>query len=409
MDQPGWTAIIINYNGASYLGPCLSALESVDVPPAAVIVVDNASTDDSLAELIAYPRVELLAQPRNLGFAGGANAGLRATTTDVALLLNPDVEVAPDFGFELLAVFARYPRLGAAGALLTYPGSARIQHAGGIIERPLMTTRHRGYGDTTVGAYQVAADVDFVTGGAMALRTESVRAVGGFDELLAPVYYEDVDLCVRMRDAGWRVMFTPSLRGEHHEGVTLKREASYYRHLHRNRLRFALKHMSHAEWADGFVPAELARLRYELASTHDASESETSGAGAIEAVLRGLDGPDAWNASLALPGWPVSIADIDVARTLIDVTGSRPRSRLPLVGWLRNKVKGIGPRWYVDPAFEKQHAFNAAVVRALDAHERRHREQTAALLLLALDALGRLRTAPELETGERQRASAPES
>lgn len=408
MTQPAWTAIIVNYNGASYLGPCLAALAATDTPPGATIVVDNASSDDSLLELHAFPRAEVLAQTRNLGFAGGANVGLRAVETEYALLLNPDVEIGPDFGAALLDAFDRHPRLAAGGALLTYPTDARIQHAGGIIDRPLMTTRHRGYGEKDLSAYTGDSNVDFVTGGAMALRMDAVNEVRGFDEQFSPVYYEDVDLCIRLRAAGWHVKFVPSLQAAHHEGVTLKREPGYYRHLHRNRIRFALKHLSQSEWAHQFVPAELARLRHELAISTSPDDVETSGAAAIEAVLRGRRSPEDWNTASALPNWPVGSDDIDAARQLIEVAGSCPRSRIPLVGWIRRKVNDLGPRWYVDPAFEQQRAFNAAIVHALETHERMHREQTAALLLVALDELGRLNATPGRETPAPPAESEPE-
>jgi O-antigen biosynthesis protein len=397
MEQPGWSAIVVNYNGASFLGPCLAALERNVVPPRATLVVDNASTDDSLLELLAFPRAEALPQSRNLGFAGGANAGLRAALTDYVVILNPDVEVAPDFGSALLAAFGRHPALAAAGPLLTYPESGRVQHAGGIIDRPLMTTRHRGYGEIDLTAYGDSSDVDYVTGGAMVLRLDAVKEVGAFDERFSPVYYEDVDLCVRLRAAGWRVMFVPALRANHHEGVTLKQDQRYFRHLHRNRIRFALKHLSHTEWSREFVPAELARLRHELATTTQAEEVETSGAAAIEVVLRGLDNPESWDTGTVLPVWPIPTDTIGWARGLVDVAGTPPSSRNPVTRWLHNKVMDLGPRRYVDPAFTQQSAFNTAVVQALGVHERLHREQTAALLLLALDALGRFEAIAALE------------
>jgi hypothetical protein len=92
------TAVIVNYNSADYLAARLDALAGSAQPPAEVIVVDNASTDNSLAILRDYPWVRLLVQPENRGFSGGANAGLAAVETEYALVMNPDVEVDPSFG-----------------------------------------------------------------------------------------------------------------------------------------------------------------------------------------------------------------------------------------------------------------------------------------------------------------------
>jgi GT2 family glycosyltransferase len=388
--QPGWTAIVVNYNGASYLDACLYALEATQPRPTEMIVVDNASTDDSLLELHAFPRVKLLAQSRNLGFAGGANAGLAATDTELVVVLNPDVEVQRDFGMRLIEAFEGDPKLGAAGALLFYPDGSHIQHAGGVVERPLMLTRHLGYGAETDPDTLVPADVDFVTGGALALRVPAARAVDCFDTTFSPVYYEDVDLCLRLRTAGWRVRLIPSLQGIHHEGATLGRSPAYYRHLHRNRIRFALKHLTAAEWRTMFVPAELDRLRHELATLTDGDAVLQSGVDAIEALLRGIHADEQWDTQTLFPIWPLRAGDIDIAYDLVDVRpAAQPAAQQRgsrLQRWFARWVTA----WYVDEALDRQRHFNAAVVRALDAHDHQHRAQTAALLLIALDALGML-------------------
>jgi GT2 family glycosyltransferase len=383
-----WTAIVINYNGASYLDACLRALERATPRPAEIVVVDNASTDDSLQELHAFPRVNVLAQPRNLGFAGGANVGLATVETDYAVLLNPDVEVAADFGVALQAVFDADARLGAAGPLLLYPDGATVQHAGGAVDRPALTTRHRGYGSTTLDAWQQAADVDFVTGGAMALRLAAVRAVGGFDERFSPVYYEDVDLCVRLRDAGWAVRYVPTLRALHHEGVTLERSADYFHYLHANRLRFALKHLTPAAWRDEFVPAEAARLRHELATIGGVDWARRSGATAIADVARAPRSAVDWTARPVEPG--AALTGLREAIEAAGVAASGPPP--PRYGRGRGWLRAISPAWHTwaqDALTRQQHA-NAALLAALDIQEQLNREQTALALTLALALLNRL-------------------
>ena len=392
MTVPGWTAVVVNYNGASYLDACLRSLTQSRAAPAEVIVVDNASTDDSLQELHLFPRVNVLAQPINLGFAGGANAGLAAVKTDVVLLMNPDVEVDPDFGQALNDAFADDDRLGAAGALLRYPDSDRIQHAGGNIERPLMTTSHVAYGLRIGEARLVPSDVDFVTGGAMGLRMRSVQAVGGFDESFSPVYYEDVDLCVRLRNADWRVQFVPSLTATHHEGVTLERSDAYYWHLHRNRILFALKHLSGAEWRTTFVPAEHERLQYELQTVVEDGWPLRSGAAAIEALLRGFEYHEGWGSASMLYGQPPAIlaGRIDTARSLVNSIEDQPGTLQAVALRLLGLFRDVGLRRQVRIIQEQQRQFNDAVVHALEAQDVMNREQTAMTLLLALDILGRL-------------------
>lgn len=153
MPSGRWAAVIVNYNGSIFLDPCLRALFACDHPPTEVVVVDNASTDDSLQELTAWPQVDVRQSPVNLGFGGGANLGIRSTEAPLVVVLNPDVEVDPDFGTALERVFAATPRLGAAGAKLRYPGKKTIQHAGGVVEQPLLTTYHRGYGEPDQGEW----------------------------------------------------------------------------------------------------------------------------------------------------------------------------------------------------------------------------------------------------------------
>ena len=171
----GWAAVVINWNGAADLPACLPALAGQTCPPAEIVVVDNASTDDSPAVLRAFPGVRVVASPTNLGFAGGANAGIRATTAPLVATFNPDVTLDPTWAEALLQAFAADPRLGAAGGKLLYPDRRTIQHAGGRIERPLLVGPNVGRGERDDGQYDTPADVDFVTGGAMMLR----RTAGG--------------------------------------------------------------------------------------------------------------------------------------------------------------------------------------------------------------------------------------
>ncbi|HEX5164258.1 MAG TPA: glycosyltransferase family 2 protein [Thermomicrobiales bacterium] len=394
MSIPGWTAVVVNYNGAGYLDACLRALEQTQPAPVEIVVVDNASTDDSLQELHSFPRVHVLAQPANLGFAGGANVGLTAVETPFALLMNPDVELDPDFGSALLAEFAADEKLGAAGPLLRYPDSDRIQHAGGVIEQPLLATAHLAY-EQRIGETQLAeTDVDFVTGGAMGLRMSAFQEIGGFDDVFSPVYYEDVDLCVRLRATGWRVRFLPSLRAVHHEGVTLERSDAYHQHLHRNRIRFALKHLSGRQWRTSFVPAEYARLRHELHTLIEDGWPARSGAAAVESLLRGYENREGWDAPAALHAPPPALLElrIDAARELARPRDDAPAGMRSLGLRVLGLVRDVGLRRQVQIALDQQRHFNDAIIHTLEAQDAINREQTAMTLLLALDLLGRLQT-----------------
>ncbi|MEZ4568988.1 MAG: hypothetical protein R2849_01375 [Thermomicrobiales bacterium] len=297
---------------------------------------------------------------------------------------------------------------------MTYPDGQTIQHAGGMILYPRLYTEHRGRGEPVTEAFTRQTAIDYATGAALGLRMEAVKEVGGFDERFAPVYYEDVDLSVRMREAGWSVELMPAMRGLHHEGVTLSHGRPFFVYLHRNRIRYALKHLDQRQWSEDFVPSEIARIRHELHVPPDSRWEEEVGVEGIEMLLRGADPlADASSAVWTAPTYPladVGLADLHARRS---VEGHSIAARVPVLGWFRNLFNNLGPRWYVDDVVAQQREFNDAVVRAFEAQadqnarqDRLNREQTAAVLLIALETLGRLR---DVNGGEGNREKWAES
>lgn len=353
-----------------------------------------------MREMPAFPWAEALPQPRNLGFAGGANAGLERVETPVAVVLNPDVELDPDFGVALTRAFAENERLGVAGSLLLYPDGETVQHAGGIITDATLSTDHRGRGEPLSPEHEQELEIDFATGAAIGLRMEAVRQVGGWDTRFSPVYYEDVDLAARMRAAGWQVRLIPAMRGLHHEGVTLGHAPDYYVYLHRNRILYALEHLTPEEWRREFLPAEFERLRAYLTELPPNVPAQVVGFEAIDMLLRDLDPFAGVDAALSLSLMTDAPApDLDELLAATHDVGWRPLdTRVPLLGRLFNLFSRLGPRWYIDRALAGQRVFNDAVVRAFQAQrdldaarERQSREHLAATLLLALILLERTR------------------
>jgi hypothetical protein len=237
----------------------------------------------------------------------------------------------------------------------------------------------------------------------MGLRLDAVDSVGGFDTAFSPVYYEDVDLCVRLRAGGWRVRFVPTIRATHHEGVTLERSPAYYRFLHRNRIRFALTHLSPEEWSREFVPAELERLRHEIGTVSDDEWRDLTGASAAEAVARHGPHTEDWDAATLLRGPSPARMAVDVQEALRtwEVTIGSVPNVVGRADRLRRWITGVDGRAAAgavnaqqrafDAAISQQRVFNAAVVRALQVQDQLNREQLATTLLLALDLLGVMR------------------
>lgn len=395
---PAWSAVIINWNGARDLPTCLTALAAQTWPATLIVVVDNASQDDSLAVLERYPAVRRLAQVDNLGFAGGANVGIQATQTELVATLNPDICLAPDWAAQLAEAFAAEPGLAAAGGKLLYPDGVTIQHAGGQLTRPLFLASHIGRGETDRGQYDQVSVVDFLTGGALMLRRSALDQIGLWDAGFYPAYYEDVDLCLRLQAAGWTIRYLPGATGLHAESSSVDvKSAAYYRMVHAGRLRVAAKHLPLPALIGDFLPSEVGRLTTELQHLTGALADDQAGLTVFPAGLQlepiaprstGQPPPVASEALTAIdsraadPGVHSGVAasrEGGQRRVLLErlaelrqrwLVEERPFvSTVPLMGRLiarlRTAVNDLGPRWYGQQLLAQQVEFNASVYRGM--------------------------------------------
>lgn len=214
--------VIVNYNNAASTMRCLRSLARIERPSLRPIVVDNASTDDSVGEIRrSYPNIEIVVAPANRGFGAGNNVALGGALIEgspFVWLLNNDTEVDPDCLRLLIERANADPRLGVVGAMIyELEDRERIQVAGGgYLQERLALTRHR---------YSQSGPLDFVTGVSMLVRREVLRSTGGFDERFF-LYCEDVDFCVRAVAAGWRLGFEPGARVWHEGGATTSSKGS---------------------------------------------------------------------------------------------------------------------------------------------------------------------------------------
>lgn len=241
---PSVAVIVLNWNGLEDTSACLASLGRVDYPSFRVVVVDNGSTDGSPARLLErFPNVTLIELERNLGYAGGNNAGLRHAIemgVDYALLLNNDTEVAPEFLRQLVETAEADPRVGMVGPTIYYYDHPDvIWSAGGAIDwrrgktwMVCLNEPDRGQCGTEPRI------VDFVTGCAMLVRREVMERVGLLDERFF-LYYEEVEWCTRARRAGFKVLHLPAAHVWHKIPLDARGdspEVHYY--MTRNRLLF---------------------------------------------------------------------------------------------------------------------------------------------------------------------------
>jgi GT2 family glycosyltransferase len=215
--NPEVWVIILNWNGWRDTLACLDSLKRLDAPHR-VLVVDNGSTDESLARLGAVlDPEELLATGHNLGFAGGVNAGVRhalAAGARRVWLLNNDTVVAPGTLGAMLEVLGTNPRVGVVGSVLRYfhaPDRVQAWGAGSVrwwLGLPRHHTSRRG-----------TRDFDYLIGASLLIRAEVFDDVGLFDERFF-LYWEDVDFSLRARSAGWELAVADGSVVLHKEGAS---------------------------------------------------------------------------------------------------------------------------------------------------------------------------------------------
>lgn len=350
MSGPTVRAVVVTWNAAELLGPCLnSLLDQRTSATLRIVVVDNGSTDGTAAMLAErYPQVDVVASPRNLGFAGGAALGTADVSEDFVVLLNNDATLRPDAVEAMLAAMVApgAARVGAVTAKILLDGwfrpaspaeaasaprsfrSTTALWVGCAAEEPGAVRLVNSTGNTVSrsgaggdrdwlavdGREQGGGDVLGFCGGAAMLRATALADAGGFDPWLF-LYYEDTDLSWRMRARGWTVRYQPAAVAEHLHAASSGAASPLFRfHNTRNALVVVTRH----------APVEVVLRAWARAT-----------GGSLRAVVRGEPGPvlrARWKglaaAALRLPRtlrerrslWSAAPAErAEVARLLVDL------------------------------------------------------------------------------------------
>ena len=246
------TAVIVTFQSGSEIGACLDAVEKFDV---AAIVVDNASTDDTL-EIVRSKSGRLIANGENRGFAAAVNQGCSECITPLVLLLNPDTMLESDP--KLLAAEFADPTVGAAsGPLLNANGSPQD----GFMVRRFPTALTLAFEVLGLNRFLPSnrinrrwrcmdldlsqpRDVEQPAGAYLMIRQAVWRELGGFDESFYPLWFEDVDFCVRLCNKNYHVRFVPSAVAKHTGAHSIRKIPVEFRlfYWYGSLLRYAAKH-----------------------------------------------------------------------------------------------------------------------------------------------------------------------
>ncbi len=252
MSRARVAVVVVSYETRDDLVRCLASLDAITLPWEAV-VVDNASTDGSVeAVRAAFPAVQVIASPTNAGFAHANNRGTAATGAPYVLVLNSDAALRPGAVEAMAALLDARPDVGIVGPrTLNEDGTVQVSFGPALTLFAELRQRRlvRGVRARDAAALRRAdaasrseCEPDWVSASCLLARREALDAVGGFDEGFF-LYEEDVDLCVRVRRAGYRVVFTPQAEVVHRLGRSTDRAPWRARlEYQRSHLRYYARH-----------------------------------------------------------------------------------------------------------------------------------------------------------------------
>jgi N-acetylglucosaminyl-diphospho-decaprenol L-rhamnosyltransferase len=264
--------VVVNTNAGEDVLRCVrSVYESAGEAAFQVVVSDNGSTDGSLEAVeAAFPNVRAVRNGANLGFPAAANRGMKDSAAEFVLLINPDAEVMAGTLEGFLKVARDHPRAGAIGALTRnvdgsiYPSARRIPSLWLGMAHTALAPFWRG--NPWTRRYTLAdwdrrteREVDWVSGSSVLLRRSALDEVGLFDEAFF-MYVEDMDLCTRMRKAGWTVLFSPQLEIVHIGGTVTKGKRRMTREHSKSIYTYFVKHQARG-WRSVFRPFAWMLLR----------------------------------------------------------------------------------------------------------------------------------------------------
>jgi len=247
--------VILNWNKPDDTIECLESCQRIDYPNFETLLVDNHSSDDSVARIRArFPKLTVLENADNLGYAGGNNAGIRAALTmgaDLVFILNNDVTVHPKALTELVRVFKKEPDAGiVAPKVLYYDDHATINSLGTSMDWLKLRPKMGHYHEKDSASYPDVMPMQVLLGAALMLSRGMLAKVGLLDEKFF-IFHEEADWCFRSLRAGYRNLTASQAVIYHKESKTM-RDFSVLTHYYstRNFLYFVRKNASASQWLE---------------------------------------------------------------------------------------------------------------------------------------------------------------
>lgn len=257
MDRAEVSIVIVSWNSWEYLPACLGSIFKQINPKLEVILVDNDSEDGTPKEVSRlFPQVRLISNPRNLGYARACNQGLRMANAEFVLLLNPDAILHPDSLSKLMEYIKKNRSVGAVGPQLV-SAEGRIQPSCRRFPNYLtlvweftglskLFPQSKIFGSWRMGDFdfQREREVDQPMASALLVRRSVVETVGWLDERFG-MFFNDVDFCFRIKQAGFKIVYFPEAKVTHHLGAsTQKRKVAMISQTHLGFFKYLQKYHS---------------------------------------------------------------------------------------------------------------------------------------------------------------------
>lgn len=262
-DAPRVSVVITTFNQPVFTYNAIrSLIRSAHEVPTELIVVDDASTDETSTVLQTIDGIRTITNSINLGFTRSCNVGLGLAIGEYVLFLNNDALIRGEALAAMLELMDRDARIGAVGAKLLFPDGS-LQEAGAIVWSDATAWNYGRFDDASRPQYNYVRPVDYCSGACLLVRREAMERVGGLDSKYAPAYYEDVDLAFSLRALGYRMMYQPFAEVTHYEGISSGTDPS----KGVKRFQEVNRHKFKAKWKD-----ELAAHFPSTASPHIAKD-----------------------------------------------------------------------------------------------------------------------------------------